>query len=123
MKEFQRREMTVHERALYEGESEDEIGEMVDVDLESQGETTSTGGRSKHLSIDLAGSVFMIASDGRILSLPIPSESSSDPLTWTRSRRILIIAILVLYAATALFLIQTPGNLFEALALEYKEKV
>lgn len=123
MKDLKTLEMTVHERALYEGGGEDGIEEMNDVDLESRGETTSTGGRSKHMSMDLAGSVFMIASDGRVLSLPIPSESFNDPLNWTRSRRILVIAIQVLYGTTALFLIQTPGNLFQALALEYTEKV
>lgn len=119
-------EMTARERALYEGEDEFndiDLDKNKDFDAESQGETTSTGGRSKHTSMDLAGSVFLIASNGRLLSLPIASESPNDPLSWDRSRRIFIFVILLIYSAIALFLIQTPGLLFKAFALSYDDEV
>lgn len=87
------------------------------------GETNSTGGRSKHQSMDLAGSVFLIASNGRLLSLPIPSASPHDPLNWATSRRVFIWALLLVYSAVPMFLIQTPGNLFEAFLAEFDGEV
>lgn len=119
-------EMTARERALYEGEDEFndiDLDKNKNFDVESRGETTSTGGWSKHTSMDLAGSVFLIASNGRLLSLPIASESPNDPLSWDRSRRIFIFMILLIYSAIALFLIQTPGVLFKAFALSYDDEV
>lgn len=117
-------EIRVHERELYEGEDELKDMELAD-DVESQcGTTTFTrGGRSKHMSMDLAGSVFLIASDGRVLSLPIPSESPDDPLTWSRSRRMFILAILVFYSAMSMFLIQAPGTLFKAFLADFTKEV
>lgn len=113
-------EMTARERALYEGENE---LEDVQLDKESLGETTSTGGRSKHQSMDFSGSVFLIASNGHVLSLPIPSESQNDPLNWVKTRRLLIFTILLLYGAVALFAIQTPGVLYTAFVSSFKKEV
>lgn len=121
--------MSMRERMLYEGEDELRDVDLFDdgatgrTDVESKGETTSTGGRSKHMSMDLAGSVFMIAADGRVLSLPIPSESSDDPLNWGFWRRLLILTIMGCFAAIASYTIQTPGNLFPALMREFTAKV
>lgn len=121
----------MHERELYEGEDELKDMELGD-DVESRGGTTTTtttttsssrGGRSKHMSMDLAGSVYLIASDGRMLSLPIPSENPDDPLTWSRSRRIFILAILVLYSGVSMFLIQSPGTLFKAFLGDFTKEV
>lgn len=110
-------QMTPRERVLYEGEMMDEV-EIEDDDL-SKGETTSTGGRSKYMSMDFAGSVFLITSQGRMLNLPIPSESPLDPLNWILARRLLVFTILLAYAVVALFLIQTPGNLYKAFLREF----
>lgn len=112
--------ITPRERILFEGEEE-----LDDVELSKQslGETTPTGGRSKHQSMDFSGSVFLIASNGHILSLPIPSESPRDPLNWVKARRNLILAILLLYGAVAIFLVQTPGILYTAFMSEFKEEV
>lgn len=114
------------ELALFEG-MEDEEASTIGLDKPGHsgysGETTSTGGRSKHMSMDLAGSVFLIASNGRMLSLPIPSESPYDPLDWTQSRRVFIWTLLLIYSIIAMFLIQTPGNLFQALLAEFDGEV
>lgn len=113
-------EMTPRERVLYEGENE---FEDVQLDKESLGETTSTGGRSKHQSMDFSGSVFLIASNGHVLSLPIPSESPSDPLNWIKTRRILVFVILLLYSSVALFAVQTPGILYSAFMSSFTKEV
>lgn len=107
--------MTDTERALFDWESTvDSINKESIADQQpSQAETTSST-RSKRESMDIAGSVFLIASDGRLLSLPIPSESPSDPLNFERRRRIFIYVILLLHSATCMFSIQSPGNLYKA---------
>lgn len=113
------------ELALFEGTDEEASTVGFDKPRASRysGETTSTGGRSKHTSMDLAGSVFLIASNGRLLSLPIPSESSHDPLNWDKSRRVFIWALLLVYSTIPMFLIQTPGNLFQAFLAEFDGEV
>lgn len=134
MKSSRATEISVHEREPYEGDDELKDMELAG-DVESQlsqlsqlshgGGGGGGGARSsrKHMSMDLAGSVFLIASDGRVLSLPVPSESPDDPLTWSRSRRVFILAILVLYSAACMFLIQTPGTLFKAFLADFTEVV
>lgn len=111
------------ELRLFEGTDEEELASESSLEKPGAssfgGETTSTGGRSKHMSMDLAGSVFLIASDGRLLSLPIPSESPHDPLNWSRSRRVFIWMLLLFYSTIAMFLIQTPGNLFHAFLADF----
>lgn len=119
--------ITDRERALFELTDEEEAATTIDYEKpgasDYSGETTSTGGRSKHVSMDLAGSVFLIASNGRLLSLPIPSESAYDPLNWTRSRRVFIWTLLLLFSTISMFLIQTPGNLFQALLNDFDGEV
>ncbi|KAI3396085.1 hypothetical protein diail_502 [Diaporthe ilicicola] len=107
-------EMTDTERALFDAESAiDSINKESIADYPSQAETTSST-RSKRASMDIAGSVFLIASDGRLLSLPIPSESPSDPLNFERSRRLFIYLILLVHSSICMFSIQSPGNLYKA---------
>lgn len=112
--------MSTRERILYEGENE---FDDIQIDKASLGETTSTGGRSKHQSMDFSGSVFLIASNGHVLSLPIPSESPNDPLNWTKTRRSLIGIILLLYGSITLFTVQTPGVLYTAFITSFKKEV
>ncbi|KAF2470825.1 MFS general substrate transporter [Lindgomyces ingoldianus] len=38
-------------------------------------------------SFELSGSVFLIAGDGKIVKLPIPSENPHDPLNWSWRKR------------------------------------
>lgn len=115
------------EVALFEGDDDIEAASTIDFEkpgaVSYNGEKSSTGVRSKHTSMDLAGSVFLIASNGRLLSLPIPSESPSDPLNWPRSRRIFIWTLLMTYSTIAMFLVQTPGNLFAALLADFDKEV
>lgn len=116
-------EMTNTERALFDWESTvDSINKGSIADQPSQAETTSST-RSKRESMDIAGSVFLIASDGRLLSLPIPSESPSDPLNFERRRRLFIYAILLLHSATCMFSIQSPGNLYKAFLHTFTKEV
>lgn len=115
--------MTDTERALFDWESTvDSINKEPIADQPSQAETTSST-RSKRASMDIAGSVFLIASDGRLLSLPIPSESPSDPLNFERRRRIFIYATLLLHSATCMFSIQSPGNLYKAFLHTFTKEV
>lgn len=116
-------EMTNTERALFDWESTvDSINKESIADLPSQAETTSST-RSKRESMDIAGSVFLIASDGRLLSLPIPSESPSDPLNFERRRRLFIYATLLIHSAICMFSIQSPGNLYKAFLHTFTEEV
>lgn len=120
MKDINVSAMTVSERILYDGDTE---LEDVQLDQDSLGETTSTGGRSKHQSMDFSGSVFLIASNGHVLSLPIPSESPDDPLNWVKTRRALVFVILLLYGSVALFTVQAPGVLYTSLIQEFSTAV
>ncbi|KAK2608154.1 hypothetical protein N8I77_006782 [Diaporthe amygdali] len=106
-------EMTNTERALFDWESSVDSINKESIADPSQAETT-TSTRSKRESMDIAGSVFLIASDGRLLSLPIPSESPSDPLNFERSRRLFIYATLLIHSSICMFAIQSPGNLYKA---------
>lgn len=106
-------EMTNTERALFDWESSVDSFNKESIADPSQAETSSST-RSKRQSMDIAGSVFLIASDGRLLSLPIPSDSPADPLNFEKKRRLFIYATLLLHSAVCMFAIQTPGNLYAA---------
>lgn len=60
--------------------------------------------RQKHDSFIMSGSVFLITSDGRTLSLPIPSESPYDPLNWSWKRRVVALTPGILFAWAGLIL-------------------
>jgi len=53
----------------------------------SPSKLTFTLPRSQRDSRNFSGSVFLISSDGRMLSLPIPTSSSRDPLNWSKMKR------------------------------------
>lgn len=116
MKEFKLRDS---ERILFEGESA--IESFAESSLAVP--TKSTTGSSKYDDEDLAGSVFLISGDGRVLSLPIPSDSPLDPLTWSRPKRVFVYSIVVLYSVVAMFLVQSPANLFAAFLKEFTMQV
>ncbi|TLD30354.1 hypothetical protein PspLS_01917 [Pyricularia sp. CBS 133598] len=65
------------------------------------------------------GSVFLVAEDGTLLSLPIPSNSPDDPLSWSQRRRCLAIVILVLFGIFGMAIQQFPSLLFVAFEQEF----
>lgn len=73
--------------------------------------------------MDIAGSVFLIASDGRLLSLPIPSDSPTDPLNFEKKRRLFIYFTLLIHSAICMFSIQSPGNLYAAFLHTFTKEV
>ncbi|KAH6661198.1 major facilitator superfamily domain-containing protein [Truncatella angustata] len=74
---------------------------------------------SKHASLDVPGSVFMISSAGNVLRLPIPSKSPRDPLAWSWARRIAAFCSLEFYSVVASFLVNIPGTLMPAFQSEF----
>ncbi|KAL8401111.1 hypothetical protein RB596_008050 [Gaeumannomyces avenae] len=72
-------------------------------------------------SADLASSVYLIASDGRTLSLPIPSDSPNDPLNWSRCTRVLLLVSVAVLAGVGVTQLNAPPVMRHALALEFGE--
>ncbi|KAK2056934.1 major facilitator superfamily transporter [Colletotrichum caudatum] len=66
-----------------------------------------------------SGSVYLITSDGQTLKLPIPSSSLHDPLSWTLPRRILAMAVLVLYSIVSMMETQAASLMYLSLAAEF----
>ncbi|ORY58860.1 major facilitator superfamily transporter [Pseudomassariella vexata] len=64
--------------------------------------------------MDLSGSVFLISSDGQMLSLPIPSDSPNDPLGWSSRKRMLAFASVMLYDVVGVAAIQAPTFMYGA---------
>ncbi|KAI7915862.1 hypothetical protein M9X92_008189 [Pyricularia oryzae] len=65
------------------------------------------------------GSVFLVAEDGTLLSLPIPSNSPDDPLSWSLRKRCVALAILVTFGIFSMAIQQLPGLLFVAFEREF----
>ncbi len=81
---------------------------------------------SENLSQDCRpnqGSVYLIASDGRTLELPIPSNSAKDPLRWTSLKRFLALTAMSLFTVIGLVAVQGTGLLLPALDKEYAAEV
>lgn len=78
---------------------------------------------SKHSSSSLSGSVFLITSDGRILSLPIPSRNSRDPLNWCAWKRGCAFLALIIFGIVGLVIIQAPSLMFTELSEEFTTEV
>jgi hypothetical protein len=83
---------------------------------------TSTG-PSKHESCDLSGSVYLITSSGRMLSLPIPARSPRDPLNWSVKKRAFAFAALAFFSVTGLVLVKGASLMYKPLAKEFTAKV
>jgi len=79
--------------------------------------------QSKHASWDLASSVFLITSDGRTLSLPIPSKSHRDPLNWSKRKRAGALFSLMLFSVIGLTMVQGPSLMYEPLWAEFGDQV
>ncbi|KAL8372543.1 hypothetical protein RB595_002059 [Gaeumannomyces hyphopodioides] len=76
---------------------------------------------ARRASADLASSVYLIASDGRTLSLPIPSDSPHDPLNWSCCTRVMLLVSLAVLAGVGVTQLNAPPVMRHALALEFGE--
>ncbi|KAF2715747.1 MFS general substrate transporter [Pleomassaria siparia CBS 279.74] len=72
--------------------------------------------RNKHDSFILSGSVFLITSDGKTVSLPIPSESPYDPLNWTWQKRAIALISIGIFSYSGLVVTQGASVLSGGLA-------
>ena len=80
-------------------------------------------GVSTRSSRDLSGSVYLITSDGRMLSLPIPTKSRRDPLNWSTKKRAGAFTALIFFAVNGLLLVQVPSLTFHGLRADYGPEV
>ncbi|KAH7129186.1 major facilitator superfamily transporter [Dactylonectria macrodidyma] len=78
---------------------------------------------SRRDSLDLPGSVFLISGDGRILRLPMPSNSPSDPLSWSPAKRFIALGALVLYSVVALLNVQAASLMYKPLLKEFSNEI
>jgi len=79
--------------------------------------------RYKHVSADFSGSVYLISSDGRMLSLPIPSGSTRDPLSWSAGKRLRALAVLLFFSIVAIVPMQAPEMIYGALVRDFSPTV
>ncbi|KAL9076457.1 MAG: hypothetical protein Q9157_003641 [Trypethelium eluteriae] len=70
-----------------------------------------------------SGTVFLISSDGKILNLPIPSDSRYDPLNWSTRKRALALLSIVVYSLVGLVLPQGAGLTTNGLQIEFAGKL
>ena len=70
-----------------------------------------------------SGTVFLITSDGKVLNLPIPSDSRHDPLNWNTRKRVLAFLSIGVFSWIGLVLPQGAGLAFNGLELEFASKV
>ncbi|KAM0431358.1 hypothetical protein ACHAPT_005334 [Fusarium lateritium] len=78
--------------------------------------------QSNRDSLHAAGSVFFVSSAGRVLKLPIPSNSHRDPLTWRPSKRALAFIALQFYSIVASFEVNLPGLLMLAIKDDFGDE-
>ncbi|KAF6814198.1 major facilitator superfamily transporter [Colletotrichum plurivorum] len=71
------------------------------------------------VSADLAGSIYLITSDGKTLKLPMPSDSPSDPLNWSLRKRLVALAVLTLYSIVSMSETQAASLMYRTLAAEF----
>ncbi|KAI9708015.1 MAG: hypothetical protein M1820_004219 [Bogoriella megaspora] len=66
-----------------------------------------------------SGTVFLITSDGKIISLPVPSNSRHDPLNWRPRKRIIALLAVAVYSWVGLLLPQGAGLATTGLQAEF----
>lgn len=79
--------------------------------------------RSKYESVDLSGSVFLVSGDGKIISLPMPTSSSRDPLNWSAWKRTRAFLALGWFSVVGLTLVQGSSLLFAAITTDFSPQV
>jgi hypothetical protein len=72
---------------------------------------------------DLSGSVYLIAANGRMLNLPMPSTSPRDPLNWSFDKRVRAFASMIFFTVVALAEVQGPSLMLAGLSQEYASEV
>ncbi|KPM41129.1 hypothetical protein AK830_g5436 [Neonectria ditissima] len=79
-------------------------------------------GPSPRGSSSLSGSVFLISGDGRILHLPMPSNSPSDPLGWSTAKRVTALGVLVFYSIVVMSNVQAASLMYKQLSEEFNNE-
>ncbi|KAK2006098.1 major facilitator superfamily transporter [Colletotrichum eremochloae] len=77
---------------------------------------------NRPLSSDLSGSIYLITANGQTLKLPMPSNSPYDPLGWSLPKRILAMAVLILYSIVAIMETQAASLMYPSLTAEFNGK-
>lgn len=67
----------------------------------------------KRESFNLTGSTYLITDAGKTLKLPIPSDSASDPLNWSRWKTARAILAISVYSIVCLTAAQAPAVILE----------
>lgn len=78
--------------------------------------------RRKRESYNLSGSVFLIASDGRTLNLPVPSSSPADPLGWRGWKKAGALLAVYWYSIVSLTVAQAASMTFAGISAEFEVK-
>jgi hypothetical protein len=79
--------------------------------------------RRKRESYNLSGSIFLITSSGKILNLPVPSESPADPLNWGRWKTAGAIIAVVWYSVVSLPVVQAASMVYHGILVEFHDRV
>ena len=69
---------------------------------------------SRYNEADLPGTVYLISSNGKMLRLPIPSNSPNDPLGWSNKKRLLAKISLMIFYIAGMVLVMVPGSKLKA---------
>lgn len=85
--------------------------------------TTSSRASQRPVSADLAGSIYLITSDGKTLKLPMPSNSPYDPLKWSPRKRIVALCVIALYSVVSMMETQAASLMYRSLAAEFNAGV
>jgi hypothetical protein len=72
---------------------------------------------------DLSGSVYLVAANGSMLSLPMPSNSPRDPLNWSFDKRLRAFASIIFFTVIALAEVEGPSLMLAGLSQEYASEV
>ncbi len=77
----------------------------------------------KRETCDLTGSVYLISSDGRMIKLPMPTNSPRDPLNWSGRKRAGAFLALMIFAISGLTEVQGPSLMLASLAMDFPPSV
>lgn len=79
--------------------------------------------RAKRESYDLSGSTFLITDTGKTLKLPVPSDSKTDPLNWSRWKTAGAIFSVALYSVVSLTASQAASVVLEGITMDFEHEV
>lgn len=77
----------------------------------------------KRESYNMSGSTYLVTSSGVTLSLPIPSDSQSDPLNWGCWKTAGAIAAIAWYSVMASTAVQAASQILPEMAREFGDEV